>query len=199
MSVNVVTIPSADRAFRAHVDAAIEDLGLKDLSALEARLREAYPTAALHVSSVLGSRVADDARLYVYRDRDAARQPQPGEWWRDEDLPRTVVNDEGRYLDANDAAARLFGVDRSTIVGSAAGRFTRHEGGEDVARRLFETVARYGEIASTAVVVRPNGEQVPIEFHMGRLASGTLYLTVMRPVGPLAASVAVNDVNATSL
>lgn len=197
MSVNVVTIPSADRAFRAHVDAAIEDLGLRDVPALEARLREAYPTAVLHVSSVMGSLAGDDARLYAYRDRDAARQPLPGDWWCDETLPRTVVNDEGRYLDANDAAARLFGVDRSTIVGSTAGRFTRHEGSEDVARRLFDTVARYGEMASTAVVVRPNGELVPIEFHMRRLAAGTEYLTVMRPVGPLAASVAVNDVTAT--
>lgn len=199
MSVNVVTIPSADRAFRAHVDAAIEDLGLKDLPALEVRLREAYPSAVVHASSTLGSLVADDARLYVYRDRNAARQPLPGDWWRDETLPRTVVNDEGRYLDANDAAAKLFGVDRSTIVGSTAGRFTRHPGSEDLARRLFETVARYGEIASTAVVVRPNGELVPIEFHMRRLAAGAEYLTVMRPVGPLSASVAVNGVNATTL
>ena len=183
MSVNVVTIPSADRAFRAHVDAAIEDLGLRDVPALEARLREAYPTAALHVSSDLGSLGGDDARLYAYRDRDAARQPLPGDWWRDETLPRTVVNDEGRYLDANDAAARLFGVDRSTIVGATAGRFTRHAGSENVARRLFETVTRYGEMASTAVVVRPNGELVPIEFHMRRVAAGTEYLTVMRPVG----------------
>lgn len=180
VSFSVVTIPSADRAFRAHVDAAIEALGVTNLPALETRLHEAYPTAVVRVSSVLGSVVFDDVRLYVYRDRQAARQPLPGDWWRDESLPRTVVNEEGRYLDANDAAARLFGVDRATIVGSTAGRFTRHEGGEDVARRLFETVARYGEIASTAVVVRPDGEQVPIEFHMRRLAAGTGYLTVMR-------------------
>ena len=45
---------------------------------------------------------------------------------------------------------------------------------------MFETVARYGDIASTAVLERPNGERVPIDFHMRRLAAGTEYLTVMR-------------------
>ena len=117
----------------------------------------------------------------MYRDRNAARQPLPADWWRDETLAQTVVDGEGRYLDANEEAARLFGVDRSTIVGSPAGRFTSHEGGDIIGRRLFETLARYGEIASTAVVVRPNGELVPIDFHMRRLAAGSEYVTVMRP------------------
>ena len=169
---------------------------MNDVAALEARLREAYPSAVANASNSLGSLVADDTRLYVYRDRNAARQPLPADWWRDETLARTVVDGEGRYLDANVAAARLFGVDRSTIVGSPAGRFTRHEGGDNIGRRLFETLARYGrdrlDGGGRATQWGAGSNRLPHAPPRGRkrVRDGD---APVRPLGD------VNDVNATSL
>ncbi|HUQ43360.1 MAG TPA: PAS domain-containing protein [Candidatus Limnocylindria bacterium] len=182
-AVRVVTIPSADRAFRVHVETIAEELGGPDPSALEGRLRAPYPSATVSTSSALGSLIAGDARIYVYRDRSAAREPDPSDWWLSEELPRAVVNPEGRYVDANPAIAELFGVPLAKVIGSEAGRFTLHEQDPEIARRLFEALATYGELASTATVRQPDGTEIAIEFHMHRTAAGTGYETVMRPRG----------------
>ena len=72
----------------------------------------------------------------------------------------------GKYVEANAAAAALFGVGRRRISGKPAGSFTRHEASEEFGRRLFATLAESGALHSTAVVKRPDGEEWSIEFHM---------------------------------
>lgn len=60
-------------------------------------------------------------------------------------------------------------------------RTHRHEGSPDVARRLFAKLAETGFLRSTAIVVRPDGEERAIEFHTRRVRE--VYVTVMRPIG----------------
>jgi PAS domain S-box-containing protein len=184
--VSVATIPSSDRAFRVHVDAALARIRNITPELLCAELRLAYPDATVHVSDALADIGAPDPRWYVYRDRDLAREPAAPEWWWDEQLPRTVLDRDGRYVDANHAAAELFGVDRASIIGAPSGTFTRHEADEDLGRRLFDELARTGELSSTAVVVKPDGTEVPIEFHMSGVPRTDSFTTVMRPRGPTA-------------
>ena len=180
----IVTVPSRDLAFRVHVEVAMCGDGGFAPDALEAVLRQAYPRVAVHASDAFGTLMPDDARWYVYRDPhapEATTTPTP--WWDEPSLPRTVVDTDGRYIEANEGAARLFGVSREQILGATAGTFTKHEGSDIVRDRLFETLQRSGELCSTAVVVKPDGSEQEVDFRTSRSASGEC-TTVMRPRRP---------------
>jgi PAS domain S-box-containing protein len=100
----------------------------------------------------------------------------------DEGLPRTIVGAAGKYVEANAAAAALFGVSRHKIIGKPAGSVTRHEANEEVGRRLFATLAATGALHSTAVVTRPDAEEWSIEFHMRPTEAADGYVVVMRRI-----------------
>jgi PAS domain S-box-containing protein len=182
-SLRIATFPASDVAFRAHVDAALERLGRCRPPALEQEIRAAYPTAVVRVRTAMAEMwpSVDSETWYAYRDGSVQPQP-PEEWWLDEALPRTLVAADGKYLDANDAAAELFGVTRDAIVAGRAGDFTRHEGTANVARRLFQVLTETGGLDSTAVVLRPDGEEWPIAFHMSQASDRAGYITVMRRI-----------------
>jgi hypothetical protein len=55
--------------------------------------------------------------------------------------------------------------------------------GAHLAVSLFETLSAVGQLDSTAVVVRPDGSEVPIAYHMIRDGAAThRHRTVMRPL-----------------
>ena len=177
----IVTVPSRDLAFRVHVEVAMSGDGGFAPDALEAVLREAYPRVAVHAGNAFGTIMPEDARWYVYRDPHAAEATTtPAPWWDDLSLPRTVVGTDGRYTEANESAARLFGVSREQILGATAGAFTKHERSEIVRDRLFDALQRGMELCSTAVVVKPDGSEQEVDFHASPSASGGS-TTVMRP------------------
>jgi PAS domain S-box-containing protein len=180
--VRLVTFPPADSAFRAHVETALDKLGRGELAGVEAEVREAYPSAVVRARDAMAGFSIEAETWYAYRDGSVGFDTPDGAWWDDESLPRTRVSAEGRYVDANDAAADLFGVDRDRIVGSFAGAFTRHESDDAIARRLFSLLAQSGELHSTAVVLRPDGQTWPIEFHMVRGSRAGEYVSVMRRI-----------------
>lgn len=181
---SVISIPSHDVAFRTHVEVAVDALVSRSRltgDVLRAAISKAYPDATVRVKQELAS-VTPEVVLYAYRDQQVARAPESDTWWEDDDLSATVVSDDGVYLEGNDAALRLFGVDRAQLIGSGAGSFTRHEGAH-LAVSLFETLSAAGHLDSTAVVVRPDGSEVRIAYHMIRDGAGThRHRTVMRPL-----------------
>jgi len=177
----VTSVPFADEAFRIHVDAAVGRLSSATPEALQAELRKAYPDATVQLGDPLGA-LGRERRWYAYRDGRAARTIAADDWWKDERLPTTIVGEDGRYVDANPAAEELFGVSRAAILGALSGSFTRHEDDPGLGTRLFETLRRTGELASTAVVVRPDGREIAIEFHMRALTRRNMFMTVMRPL-----------------
>jgi PAS domain S-box-containing protein len=178
---HVLTFPHDDHAFRAHVDAARAAVGGWDPARIEAEIRLAYPNAVVRAADQFGQLEVGSRRWYVYRDGGIGSAVSSDEWWRDETLPRTVMTADGRYVDANDAAAELFGCSREAIRAGRAGDFTRHEAGDEVVSRLFATLRDTGRLHSTAVVVRPDGTQWPIEFHVSPVTpAADRYVTVMR-------------------
>jgi PAS domain-containing protein len=181
---SVVSIPSHDVAFRTHVEVAVDALMSRSrltADALRAAISTAYPDATVHVKQELTS-FTPEVVLYAYRDRQTARAPESESWWEEDGLPATVVSDDGVYLDGNDAALELFGIDLAQLIGSGVGSFTRHEGAH-LAVSLFETLAATGHLDSTAVVVRPDGREIRIAYHMIRDAAGAhRHRTVMRPL-----------------
>jgi len=164
------------------VEAAIDRLGPGELARVEAEVREAYPAAVVRARDAMAGYSIGAETWYAYRDGSVGSDTSGDEWWGDQSLPRTRVSADGRYVDANDAAADLFGVERDRIVGSAAGAFTRHESDAEIARRLFALLAESGELQSTAVVLRPDGQTWPIEFHMVRGSLAGEYISVMRRI-----------------
>jgi PAS domain S-box-containing protein len=180
--VRLLTFPPADSAFRAHVETALDRLGPGEPAIVEAEVRDAYPAAVVRPRDAMAGFAIGAETWYAYRDGSVGSDTSEGEWWDDESLPRTRVSAEGRYVDANEAAAALFGVKCEQIVGSAAGAFTRHGGDDEVARRLFALLAESGELHSTAVVLRPDGQTWPIEFHMVRGSLAGEYVSVMRRI-----------------
>jgi PAS domain-containing protein len=182
--IQVRTFPHDDVAFRAHVEAAASTTEHWDADRVLAEIRQAYPAATMQEGNKLGQVEWGLGTWYVYRDGTITR-PSTESWWLDESVARTVMTADGRYVDANDAAAALFGVDGEAIKRGRAGDFTRHEGNEEVRRRLFDNLAAGRPLASTAVVRRPGGDEVRIEFRTSADSEhADRYVTVMRPTGP---------------
>jgi PAS domain S-box-containing protein len=180
-SIQVITFPHDDVAFRAHVEAAQAVAGRWDGELVEQEVRQAYPSAVVRRAHPLAELSSAQQTWYVYRDGEIT-PAQNGEWWVDDGLPRTIVGAAGTYTEANEAAAALFGVSRRKIIGAPAGSFTRHEANEEVGRRLFAALAQAGAVHSTAVVTRPDGEEWSIEFHMRPTAAADGYVVVMRRI-----------------
>ena len=180
-SIQVITFPHDDVAFRTHVEAAQAVAGRWDGELVEREIRLAYPAAVVRRAHPLAELSATKETWYAYRDGEITPD-RVGEWWVDERLPQTVVDAAGKYVDANAAAAALFGISRRKIIGKPAGSFTRHEANEEVGRRLFAALAEAGALHSTAVVTRPDGEEWSIEFHMRPTSAADGYVVVMRRI-----------------
>jgi PAS domain S-box-containing protein len=177
--VQLLTFPHDDLAFRAHVEAARQRIGGWSESRIQAAIRDAYPEAVVRRASVLAG-IEPVARWYAYRDGRILPRPADEAWWLEPDLPRTVIDAEGRYLDADESAAELFGVSRQEILAGHAGDFTRHEPDAEVGRRLLALLRDTGRMDSTAIVRRPDGSEWPIEFHIEPGPNPGTYATIMR-------------------
>lgn len=178
MLVQLLTFPHDDLAFRAHVEAARERVGGWLAPSIEEAIREAYPAAVVRRASRLAE--VEGVIWYAYRDGRVVPRERDERWWLEPDLPRTVIDEDGRYLDANPGAVDLFGVSREEILAGRAGDFTRHEADAEVARRLFALLRETGRMDSTAIVKRPDGSEWSIEFHVESGPDPRTYVTAMR-------------------
>src|SRR4051794_33518003 len=170
-AVSVRTFPSNDIAFATHVSRARERVGIWDATRVLDLLREAYPDVAATKATPGTTLERDTDCWYVFRD-GAVHAPTADDGWTDDvSLPRTIVGPNGRYVDANGAAAELFGVPRETIIGSPAGSFTAHEDDDELGRQLLDLASHGKTVRSVAVVKRPSGD-VRIEFAVRRIRSG---------------------------
>jgi PAS domain S-box-containing protein len=180
-SIQVITFPHDDLAFRTHVEAAQAVAGRWDGDLVQQEVRIAYPAAVVRRADPLAELSPTKETWYAYRDGEITPE-RVGEWWVDERLPQAVVDAAGVYVEVNAAAAELFGLSRRRIIGKPAGSFTRHEANDEVGRRLFATLAEAGTLHSTAVVARPDGEEWSIEFHMRPTPAADGYVVVMRRI-----------------
>lgn len=154
------------------------------------RLRRVYPNAdARRRADVAG--FGPSPVVYVFRD-GTARQTMSDTWIDDTATARLVSDAGGVYVEANDAAAALFGVAQDEIVGRRAGSFTRPDTRIEDTDALWRGLAAKGRLHSLALVVRPDGTEIAVEFVTIRDADGPKRnVTVLREVGaPRAAAAA---------
>jgi len=83
----LITIPSTDAAFRAHVHGIRRGAAPTEL---EARLRRLYPRVVVRERTLSGEAPA----WYVYRD-GSWRSQLAESWWGETNLPRVVISFDG--------------------------------------------------------------------------------------------------------
>ena len=165
--VTVITFPADDAVFAERVDELVTErlsnaLDLNLAIGLEEALRVVHP----HVTTSFRDGMAGlgDRVLYVFRDGSARSSLVSDAWITDDSVARVVTDAEGRYLDANEAAERVFGASRQTILEARAGSFTRPDARIEDAPAIWRALARTGRLHSLAVVTRPNGSDISVEF-----------------------------------
>lgn len=126
---------------------------------LATRLRPLYPRIAVFERQLSGER----ALFYVYRD--GRYEPEhPGAWWEAPGTPCVHVSLEtGRLTAVSGSYAKLMHADEAELVGRHFLDMVLPEA-RAAAQALFEVVGETNEVRSEALVQRPDGTTVPIEF-----------------------------------
>ena len=165
--ISIHTFPTGDAVLAERVREIIEDVGDVRTDALIAaiseRLRLVYPAARVQLQSGLAGLGTMDT-IYVFRDGGVRPGDGPESWIEDPSTARLVSDASGRYVDANEAAARLFGIEGSEILSRLAGDFTRPDVRIKDPAALWHALESTGRLHSLAVVVRPDDTSTRVEF-----------------------------------
>jgi PAS domain-containing protein len=161
----VICIPSADLAFRAAVQAALEAPGEATPSELEARLRSLYPGVLVRERELSGER---DSIWYAYRDgtyvadSEPAWHLEPGTAWVRLDAETAEI------LEVNDALLELFAATSDQVIGRLLFELTYPENAELLARQR-DVVAR-GEVLHSLGRARTlDGRDIVLEYVCNRV------------------------------
>jgi PAS domain S-box-containing protein len=173
-SIGAHTFPADDAVFAERVREVLGEVATRDLhetvSALLARLAPVHPSVAATIRSEMAG--FGGPVVYVYRDGSAVPTPREDDWIDDPSTARVVTDPGGTYVEANEAASVLFGVTRAAIVGRAAGTFTKPDARVRDGDALWRALATTGRLHSRAIVRRPDGGEVAVEFLTLREADG---------------------------
>lgn len=155
----VATFPSSDRAFRRAATQLAEGLELGSAEELAGRLRPMFPRVAVFEQQLSG----ESRRFYAYRDGHYDAGPREA-WWRAPDTLRARVSARtGRLIAVSEAAARLLGLDLPHVIGCHFTAFIQPAAGP-IAAAMFEALEDEREVVSEALLVRPDGSELLIEF-----------------------------------
>jgi PAS domain S-box-containing protein len=159
----VNTIPSNDVVLRRVVDRMTEGGQAQTADALAARLRPLYPKIAVVERQLSGER----AQYYVYRDgRYEPERRDP--WWEQPGVPRVLVaTTDGQLTSVSGEWAALMRAEATELVGQHFVDFVLPEARE-AALAMFDAVRQFREVRSEALVRRPDGTTLPIEFRAQR-------------------------------
>jgi PAS domain S-box-containing protein len=159
----VNTIPSNDVVLRRVVDRVTEADQPDTAADLAARLRPLYPRIAVFERQLSGER----AQFYVYRD--GRYEPERGEgWWEQPGVPWVHVSAAtGELTAVSDAWAELMRSESTRLLGRNFVDFVLPEA-RAAAQAMFEAVSQFREVRSEALVQRPDGSTLPIEFRAAR-------------------------------
>jgi PAS domain S-box-containing protein len=131
--------------------------------ALERRLRPIHPNLTVQLRDDLAG-PDYSSTIYVFRDGAVHDGLGPESWTEEATTARVVTDADGQYVEANDAAGRLFGVPTPEILGRQAGMFTRPDARIKDAAALWEVLRSTGRLNSLAVVMRPDKTEARVEF-----------------------------------
>jgi PAS fold len=164
---------------RRVVDQAAADQHALTPDELAARLRPLYPRIAIFERQLSG----ELAHLYVYRD--GRYEPERADaWWAVPGTPCVHVSaTTGRLTAVTGSYASLMHADPSQLVGMHFVDFLL-PAARAGAQALFEAVREAGEVRSEALVQRPDGTTLSIEFRAIR--RGDEIEVCYRPLEPAA-------------
>ena len=159
----VNTIPSHDVVLRRVVEKVQADGQTDTPDALAARLRPMYPRIAVFERQLSG----EQAHYYVYRD--GRYEPEhPGAWWEQPGTPSAQISAATGYLTAvSGSYARMMRAKEPELVGRHFLDMVLPEA-RAAAQTMFEVVSEEHEVRSEALVQRPDGSTVPVEFRAVR-------------------------------
>ena len=162
----VNTIPSRDRAFRRAVEHVAEEVAQGAPDQLAERLRPLYPRVAVFERGLSG----EPDGYYVYRDGGFKNEPAE-RWWEAPGIPRICVSiATGKLTSVSNEWAGFMHANPDELVGRHFTDFVRPDA-RTVAKAMFAAVRGEREILSQALVMRPDGSTMAIEFraiHRGR-------------------------------
>lgn len=161
-SLNFLTIPSSDRAFRAVVERLVSEARPASPDALESRLRMLFPRAVVRSRDIAG----EPAAWYVYRD-GSWRPDLSGPWWEEPGLPRVVVSAEGWISEANATALGLLGIEASELGIRHFTDFVR-PGALDDSLAMFQIVAAGSPLTATVLLRPASGDVIAVDIHAWR-------------------------------
>ena len=158
----IITIPSADSAFRQVVERLGTENTLRTPKQLEARLRRLFPRV------VVRERLLSDEppSWYVYRD-GAWQASVSGPWWQAPRLPRVVITTDGWITEANTTARGLLGIESADL---GARHFTDFvaPGTLDDALALFGIIDEGHDLTATVLLRPTSGDIVAVDIHAAR-------------------------------
>ena len=159
----VNTIPSNDVVLRRVVDRMTEADQPGTAADLAARLRPLYPRIAVFERQLSGER----AQFYVYRDGRYEPERRAG-WWEQPGVPCVHVSASAGVLTAVSGEwAALMRAKPTDLVGRHFVDFVLPEA-RAAAQAMFEAVSQSREVRSEALVQRPDGTTLAIEFRAAR-------------------------------
>jgi PAS domain-containing protein len=168
--VTLLCFPPYDEAFTR---LAMRDLaaGGPDPDALQAQLRALFPHATVRPREPLAA-LQPGETWYVYRDGRYSPFDDGERWWERPETAWLDVDEAGRYIDANDEALRLLGVERDVLTTLAPGELS-DPSVSGLVPWMWELVRETGELHSTSIL-RARGDRPPtgIEFRLARSHDG---------------------------
>jgi PAS domain-containing protein len=158
----ILTIPSADQAFRVQVARLIARLDPAGPDELQARLRRLFPRALVRRRDISGEPPA----WYVYRD-GSWRSDLTGPWWEAPGTPEVAVSRDGWLIDGNPTALGLLGIDAAELGTRHFTDFTAPGTLED-SISMFRVVDEGNELTATVVLRPTTGDLIAIDIHSQR-------------------------------
>lgn len=190
--ITTLPFPSDDLVMAQRIKEVLRESTDESLDEAIARVRERLRPVYPQVDVRLRAEVAGFGKapvVYVFRD-GTARQTFSDAWIDAPATARLVSDPSGTYVDANDEAALLFGVARDAIIGRRAGSFTRPDTRIEDTDALWRALAAKGRLHSLALVQRPDGSEIAVEFVTIRDGDGPgRNVTVLREVARATATV----------
>lgn len=155
----VNTIPSHDAVLRRVVERVTHSGAPQTADQLAALLRPLFPRVAVFERQLSG----EWPHLYVYRD--GRYEPEGRDrWWESPEVPRVRVSaSTGKVTSVSNSWAGLMRSDADGLVGRHFLEFVQPEA-RAAAQAMFEVIGEEREVRSEALVVRPDGTSVAIEF-----------------------------------
>jgi PAS domain-containing protein len=179
--ITLLCFPPHDQVFARLAARLLEGFDAPDPDALQGSLRTTFPEATVRRRESLASLGSGEA-WYAYRDGRYSPFTDERPWWAVADVARLEIDDDGHYVDANQAAVELIGIDRAGLASLRTGDLTDPAARPDVPW-LWQLLQDVGELHSTSILVTPGGGRIAVEYRLILNAAGPgRHVSYLRPV-----------------